>query len=787
MKKHTISFIFPLLTTILLVVIFDSNIGRVPAIGLSFNPYRGFLQNSVQQDITRTLPRNGHKFSVAFDSHHIPHIFANKSGDLSFAQGYVTATDRLWQMDFLSRVSAGRLAEILGPDFLEHDRLQRRMGIPYAARRSLAFIESNPSTKKLLDNYTAGVNARIAELQDQDVPVEYKLLGYKPEAWTNLKSVLILKYMAFMLSGYEEDFQMSNVFAILGEDTLKKLFPDYKLEMDENRSYTFTNLTEQTPFTKRCNSSFLEGNSFSNSKRFNPRLGSNSWAIAPSKSLSSKAILCNDPHLNLNFPSIWYELQLSWKGRFVYGYSIPGTPGIIIGYNDHIAWGTTNGAVDVKNWYKLTFNEEYTHYKVRNKWLEINKTIETIRIKGQKAINDTIKTTIYGPIVYDNSFIGTDNNNLAALSWTIFEPSNEFETFIELNRAKDYADFKKAIEHYKCPVQNFTYADCKGNIALHHQGTIFTSDGDFGKFILDGKNGKPTTLSVSSILPPIWNPEIGFVSSANNNPNQKENTNKYVDGYYSEQRHLRLQQLLSSKKRYSVLDMMHMQSDNKNQFMIMALPHLLKLTKSSSFYKKKIQQWNLSFDKKNPWPLFTEQWWNMIKYDTWDELYQYDFITRLPDDAVLLELIKTEPNNPFFDKISTPKKETASDLITATFNEVAKKFHRRKNRVWGDANVVNVNHLTNIPVLGKSFNASGHPDALNALSDNWGPSLRSIVVMSKNPIGYGITSGGASGNPFSYYYSDDFKKWKRNQYRRHLVFDSFEAAKKHSLYFWISK
>lgn len=789
MKKLSFGFLFPLLTLILLVFLLGQQVFQIPALGKFLNPFIGVVQNEKSQKTNLQLDFQNRDIEIVFGKRGVAHVFADKQEDLMFAQGYVTASDRLWQMDFLSDVSAGRLSEIFGAAYLTYDRMQRRVGMLQSARQSLIYIESNPETKLALDNYTQGVNCYIAGLDKSEIPFEYKLMDYHPEPWTNLKSVLVMKYMSSLLTGYEEDVSASHMLLALGEQDYKKLYPDYKLSLDNQDHLQLNLLTDSLPYHNYIDYSFLTNTPIINQSEFNPRLGSNSWAISSKKSKSGNAILCNDPHLNLSFPSIWYEIQLCSEDMNVYGVSIPGTPGVIIGFNEDISWGVTNGATDVRDWYKLEITEDYSRYKLDDHWQEMEMLVEEVKIKGQQSFIDTIYHTIHGPIVIDNAYNQTPEVKNYALKWTLHEPTNEFLAFLNLNKAKNYDQFVEAIQHYKCPVQNFTYADIHGEIALHHQGNIYKKWSGQGKFILDGsKSAHIPGEYLGNELPVVNNPDCGFVYSANNNLFESVDSS-FVNGYYSELRADKIRSYLSSKDQFEIQDMKIMQLDNTNRLAELALPILLQLmTAEKSDMIELFNRWDYTCSKESYTALLFEEWWELIEYYTWDELYRSPGFLRAPDDLVLLNLIKNKPDNKFFDISGTEHKESAKMIVIKAYKELQELYQNKETVAWGDTNKVNINHLSNLEALGiQNISTGGHPDALNAISSNWGPSWRMIVEMSSPPKAYGIYAGGQSGNPGAEQYDNFMKDWEMGNYYELEFFTSKKEAEQQEQYKWESK
>lgn len=797
MIKINSNCLFPLAALIILIYTLSNQLFDVPPLGKTLNPFIGIIQNDQEKflndpQLTENNLGLSDSVSVFFDQQKVPHIYAKKTEDLYFSQGYVTAMLRLWQMDFSSYVSAGRLSEIFnGDNYLQYDRNQRRIGMLEAAKQSLTFIEKDPETKKILSAYTRGVNAYINRLNYRTLPFEYKLFNYKPEQWSNLKSVLIMKLMANTLSGYENDLEMSRLMLILGEKKFNLLYPDF-----------YPNITPIVNYPKRkspsvfnkaklpdyLNFSFISSISSKPKTTFNPKLGSNSWVISGKKTKSGFPILASDPHLNLTLPCVWLQMQLSSPGLNAYGVSIPGTPSIIIGFNKNIAWGITNGADDVKDWYKLQVSKDYKTYKLDGNWVKLNSRIEEIRRKGQKPLLDTIYSSKLGPIVNDNSFSSQRDLIDYAMKWELATPSNEFLTFIHLSKATNYREYKDALKYFSSPIQNFTFAGNDGNIAVNHQGRMPIKSSSQGRFILDGSNS--SSLNTKYIpfdsLPQQINPKCNYLISANQHPTDS-NYRYYYSGFHSENRANQIDKMLSKENQFDIEKVKKMQLDNTNSFAVSALPILFKnMNKSELNGNEKniyhsLKKWNGSYDYNSENAKFFELWWSQIRDLTWDELRKFPFRLIHPDDHVLLNLIDTDPSNIYFDILSTSKKENTSDIIYESFVKASNEYLKLKSKEslkWGDLNRVSFLHLTRTPAFSKlNLPSAGHPEAINAISNSWGPSWRMIVQLGNTPVAYGIYPGGQSGNIGGKYYDNFINDWLHGKYYRLNFYASSDEAR----------
>ncbi|RBL90512.1 penicillin acylase family protein [Chitinophaga flava] len=806
MKHINIRTLLPSVLLAGLIFLLSSQLSVMPPLGKLLNPFGGLLQNESDQrlDRTFTLSHSGVAASVRvfFDKRKVPHIYAENDADLYFAQGYVTAAMRLWQMDFISYLSAGRLSEIFSNGFLDHDRNQRRIGMLEAAKASLNMIMQDTVTARALTAYTAGVNAYIRTLSYKDLPLEYKLLNYEPEPWSELKTALVMKYMGNTLSGYEEDYLMTHMRLAIGEEKFNLLFPDFN---KHSSPVTYSTAPGQAaPVSVAAapdylDSSFLLAGVAPPVNRHNPRLGSNSWAVSGKKTVSGAPLLCSDPHLNLSLPAVWLEMQLTTPHMNAYGVSIPGTPAVIIGFNENIAWGVANGCDDVKDWYKLKFSPDHQQYELDGKYLALEKRVEEIKRRGQAPFYDTVYYTVHGPVPYNSSFTGA-NAALAwhALKWELHRPSNEFLCFIMLNKATDYNTYREAISHYASPIQSFTFA-CKDNtIAVTHQGHMAVKWPEQGRFILDGS--KSAHLSTAYIpqdsLPHLLNPPCNYVIAANQHPTDS-NYPYYYNGYFRENRANRIRQLLEAGNGFDLQSMENMQLDNQNAFALEALPVLFTQIDSTRLpggvpnMLDSLGAWAGAYKLNDKNALLFELWWKNIKTFTWDEFSDVAFGKILPDDYLLLDLIRNDPGNIYFDKQHTVEKEKAGDIVQMAFLSAVETYNKRKSKEgvgWGEVNRVNVMYMGNLDAFSRrGIPGAGNPEVINALSDSWGPSWRMVVELGKRPRAFGIYAGGQSGDPGSRYFDNFVDDWSKGKFYPLTFFISEKEAREGTDNSWTLK
>ncbi|MBC7616451.1 MAG: penicillin acylase family protein [Pedobacter sp.] len=771
---------------ILLAYALNTKFGSTPPLLKFLNPFTGFWQNA-ESSMFSANPKIALKgaeaeIDIIFDDRMIPHVFAKNDHDVYYAQGYVTAMHRLWQMDFQTRFAAGRISEIVGEKAIEVDRYQRRMGMVYGAENSLAGMMANPKAKEMILAYTQGINDYIHSLSKANYPIEYKILDFKPEDWTPIKCALLLKQMSAVLAMGSDEFYMTNILKKFGPEITKNLFPDYPFKEDPiipvGTKWDFKPLTvPKVPkaFTEMMSSTIqttqkVEG------------IGSNNWAISGAKTASGFPILANDPHLDLTLPSIWYQIQLHAPGINAYGVSLPGAPGIIIGYNKNIAWGVTNVAADVLDFYQIKFKDNtHQQYWYNNAWKNTSKRLEEIKIRGTKTKIDTVYYTHQGPVVYLQKPDYSRSNNVpvgSALRWIAHDKSNELMTFYYLNRGKNYNDYRKALTFYTAPAQNFVFASNENDIAITPNGKFPLKWKSQGKFILDGSDPSNDWQGwiPAAQNPTVKNPPRNFVSSANQSSTDPSYP-YYINWEFSPyERGKRINDRLMVMNKANVDSMRNLQMDSYSLIAQNLLPYILPLVNQPQLNATQkeafniISKWNKFFEAKEVAGSIFDLWIKRLFYNIWNDEFNIKNIPmRYPSRDRTIELIQKEPNSTWYDNINTKNKENLTELVNESFKYTCDSLERKygsigKNWEWGNVKSTNVPHLAKIPGFGsKKLNIGGGKNTVNALAETNGPSWRMVIELGKMPKGYGVYPGGQSGNPGSRYYDDMLDTWAQGK------------------------
>ena len=788
---------FVSLLTLALIWALNRSWGSIPAFGPLLSPFVGFWQNAESinnKDEEITLNGTKAPVTVVFDELAIPHVFAQNDADAYFAQGYLTARDRLWQMEFQTHAAAGRVAEIVGDRALELDRYNRRLGMGFGAEKAVTEMMKDPRSSESINSYTAGINAYISQLKPAHYPLEYKLLGYAPELWQPIKCAYFLKYMSGVLALGADDLNMSNVLKKYGVAITNDLFPDYPVREDPiipvGTKWDFKPV--KPPVVPAAMVADMKATSVAmNWPEHDPAIGSNNWAVGPQKSASGYPILANDPHLTLSLPSIWYQMQLVTPTMNVYGATMPGSPGVIIGFNKQVAWGVTNVGADVLDFYQIRFKDasrrEYWH---DNRWKPVNRRIETIKVKGKPDVIDTVLYTHHGPIMYETGQKPFAKNVPVgyAARWIAHEASNDLLTYYLLDRAKNHEDYRKALSYYSAPAQNFVFADVAKDIAISPNGRFPLKWKDQGKFLLDGTNPAHDWHGwiPAAHNPHVKNPPRGFVSSANQSSTDPTYP-YYINWQFApSERGTRINQRLAAMNRATPDSLRALQNDNINLQAVNALPVFLPCVQEKNLSGEQakafgmIKKWRYNHDVSEIAPTIFTEWMRQYQEGVWkDDFPGNDTTTlRYPSFDRTLHLAEKEPGSAWFDNKTTPARETLTDVLTQSFRMAVDSLTRQHGPIgtawqWGTHKATRVAHLARLDALSAlNVQIGGGRSIVNATTERTGPSWRMVVALGPQPKAYGVYPGGQSGNPGSPHYLNMLETWRTGQLNELLFLQS---------------
>ncbi len=779
-----ILFGFVALMTLTLTLFLNGNISipnnPLPPFGKFLNPFGGIWSSDNRNEKgDQQLHFSGlkDKVEIIYDDRRVAHIFAQNLDDALFAQGYVEAQNRLFQMEFLAKAAAGELSTIFGNKTIEIDRANRRRGMKFAAENAVEGWQKFENFKTLT-KYMDGVNAYIESMEPKDYPFEFKLFDLKPTPWTPLKTALIFKQMSLTLAGRNDDIESTNLSHVLGTEDFNLLFPERESVenpvIPKEKPYMMDSIYGKTQDVSAYYDEPILKSFYENRDK---GVGSNSWGVAGSKTKSGKPIFCNDPHLSLGLPSIWFEIHIHTPEINAYGVSFPGFPGIMIGFNEYAAWGETNVGQDVEDVYAIKWtNPERTKYMLDGKETEIKNRIEKIEIKGSKTISDTVKYTHWGPIFKTS----TDGKCDLAMRWIAHDVPDiaEHNTFIDALSCKNYDDYKKATGKYISPAQNFGFASVSGDIALRVNGRFPAKHGQDGRFVEYGEKSSNGWIDYipREQNPQIINPERGYISSANQVSADKTYP-YYFTGKFERFRNRSVNGKLDSMQNITPEDMMKMQQDafSYKASDLMALVKInideTQLSPEEKANYKLLSDWDFIYKSSSETPTLFDLFFKKLVENTWDELIEIrkSMDIKLPESWRLIELIKTDSGNKYFDIVSTKNKEDAKAVILKSFKESVAEFEKRnkegQNNTWGGYKPLHIYHLTRLPALSEmDVQADGCPDAINATGYSFGPSWRMVISLEDKIKAYAVYPGGQSGNPTSKFYKNMIPAWTKGEY-----------------------
>ncbi|GJF32789.1 penicillin amidase [Kitasatospora sp. NE20-6] len=604
-------------------------------------------------DVTGTVRVAGMSkpVDVKRDANGIPQLYADTSEDLFRAQGYVQAQDRFWEMDVRRHITAGRLSEMFGSGQVETDAFLRTMGWRQVAQQEYDTVLA-PDTKKYLQAYTDGVNAWLSEHPGgAGASLEYALLGtvngdYEPEKWNPVDSVAWLKAMAWNLSGnLQEEIDRSLLAQNFPQDEIDQLYPEYPYERNGTivKGGTVANgrykpagdaagtaaATAQGRATTQALLKGIADNMAAMPQLLGPQgqgIGSNSWVVSGSHTTTGKPLLANDPHLGPGLPSVWYQMGLHCRtvgaacGYDTAGFTFAGTPGVVIGHNQHISWGFTNLGADVTDLYleKVTGPDTYLR---DGKEVKFETRKEVIKVAGGPDRTITVRTTANGPLISDQSSeqqnVGTyaPAGNAApdrasgygvALQWTALTPGTTMDAVFELDAAADWEGFRKAAADFAVPAQNLIYADTEGNIGYQAPGVIPVRAKGDGRYPAPGWDSaydwEPKPIAFAA-LPYAYNPEAGYIVTANQAVVDKSYpyslTTDWEYGTRAKEITDQIEGKLKNGGKISPDDMQAMQLDNTSVMAKTLVPLLLKVKISDPYVREAqdlLKDWNYHQD-----------------------------------------------------------------------------------------------------------------------------------------------------------------------------------------------
>lgn len=731
---------------------------------------------------------------VRRDERGIPYIEAADELDLYFAQGYVTASDRLWQMDLMRRTARGELSEIFGRATLEDDKRRRAYGFAQVAEASVARID--PRARAVMEAYVRGVNAYIDSLDAKSLPPEFQILGFRPRHWTLADSAAVGKNFSEALSTTWQIDIARSLFKDLPPEKAAALFPETSpLDLpvvgtdksDRKSAPPARTRTALPPATHAAELLAELASVREIEERTRARVGlyaedlaaSNNWVVSGKRTASGKPLLANDPHLSPSAPSIWHMVHLSAPGLRVAGVTAVGAPGVIIGHNDRIAWGVTNLGPDVQDLYREKFDPANPRrYMTPAGWRDAEVRREEIKVRKSfvgtetEVVTHEVTVTRHGPVVLQR---GGDS---FALRWTALLPTAaEFAGFYKLNRARNWKEFQEALGDYAGPTQNFVYADVEGHIGYYGAGQIpVRADGD-GSVPYDGSKdeGEWKGFIPFAELPHVFDPPSGIIVTANNRVVGTSYPHFLTHVWAPPSRARRIYEMLTAKQKLTAEDFRAVLGDAH--------------TITGHTFAREVARVarEAGLDAKD------EKWRETVKlFESWDGQLTPEaraprlavemavlFRQKILEGPVGAELAKEYRwSSMLFDRVVQerpaewlPKAhKTYAELFDAAHREtretLAKRYGPDETKwVWGVVQVNFPHPLAGVPLVGESFKIAPFPQKGGGgtfASPNVGAavSMRLIADASdwdKTQQGVAL---GESGDPRSPHWQDQLADWR---------------------------
>lgn len=706
---------------------------------------------------------------VVRDDSGIPQLYADTADDLMFAQGFVHAQDRFFEMDVRRHATAGRLAEMFGADAVESDSYVRTMGWRRVAEKELPLLA--PETRAALDAYAAGVNAYLADRSPGQISLEYALLNlqgldYLPELWSPIDSLAWLKAMAWDLRGnMGDEIDRALSLAAVGETRTDVLYPDY--DYSENRTIVDqgvvvddvfeqdatvggTRNPQRPPFGASAEALARVKAGLDRMPAWLGRgdgLGSNSWVVDGERSATGQPILANDPHLGIGLPGVWTQVGLHCNTVSqacpydVAGFSFSGVPGVIVGHNADIAWGFTNLGPDVTDLYVEQITGDTWRYDDRD--LPLNTRTETIEVAGGKDVEITVRSTRHGPIISDvNDLVadvadasplaraGTEGGAEYAISlqWTALQPSTTADAILSLNKAADWDDFQAAAADFAVPAQNLLYADREGHIGYQAPGLIpIRQSGNDGKVPSAGwlpENDWTGEFVPFEALPNVLDPEEGFIATANQAVIGPDYQYFLTDDWDRGYRAQRIRDLIVAPGELSINDAASFQLDDYNPLAPILTPYLLDRALPPGYFsegQRLLAEWDYTQPAEGP-NSAAAAYFNVV----WDQILERTFQDELPEEvwpaggsrwfAVMADLLRDSEAD-WWDDLSTKTvTEERDDILTASLLAARNELTARQSPIagewtWGALHRMDLRSATlgesGIGVVERLFNRGG--------------------------------------------------------------------------------
>lgn len=745
---------------------------------------------------------------VLRDKNGIANIYAENPEDLFFAQGYVHAQDRMWQMEFWRHIAQGRISEIIGEPGIENDKFIRTSGWNRITAANMAYYEKElPEAMNALTAYSAGVNAYLVENKD-DIAISQRILGlvgdpWEIEPWEPSDSIGWGVVMAWDLGGnWSEELQRAKLYDLIGQEATDELLPGYPYDMrpviaptsDFMTAIAGRNGTAAAPATDWSRiSTDLIGEPPAFALGTGPFLGSNNWVVSGEHTETGLPLLANDPHLGIQMPSIWYQVGLHAPGWNVTGFSFAGIPGVIIGHNDRIAWGVTNVGPDVQDLFIEKINPDNPNqYEYMGEWRDMNVIEEIIKVNGGEDIVLNVRETLHGPII--NDVLDEEQPDALAMRWTAAtDPSRILQSVLMINQAENFDDFREALHYWENPSQNFVYADLDGNIGYQMPGLVPIRGSGEGMVPVPGWTGEYdwTGYIPYDELPVMLNPERGYIVTANHAVVDEEYPYFINRDWASGDRGQRIVDMITStiaERPITADDFAAIHTDSRSFRAESYVPLLAGLSSDNADVRQALDLlsgWDYQERTDSVAASIFEIFYMRLAHNILADEVGEDNVSDAYSTIFFHQLAK-DPAAHWWDDTSTPTTETSADILLKSLDEAVawlkeNKGDDMKSWTWGSLHTAT---FASTP-LGESgigpieaivnrgpFPVDGGSDLVNANNWSWDepavvtshPSMRMIVDMSNFDASRWVIPTGQSGHPYNPNYDDQIELWLTGKY-----------------------
>ena len=746
----------------------------------------------------QTIKGLNEQVDIKYDNYGIPHIYAKSERDAYLALGWAQAQDRLFQMEMLRRVVYGQLSELLGESLIDIDKSMLTLGIGEMAENSAKeeFEKNSGAFQEAALAYLEGVNAFI---ENGNLPIEFKMMGFKPKPFTPKDFYAIIGFMSYgFSSGLREDPYLSEMADNLNNEYLKV----FKIDSASVRGKAGID-SIALPYLHQI---WMAQNHIDNQLPVGKWTGSNGWVLSGKKTKSGKPILANDTHIKYSQPSVWYESYMEYPGHKFYGYYLAGVPFAIEGHNSHLGWGLTIFPFDNMNLYAEEINpENKDQYYDGEQWVNFEKINYTIKVKDSHDITYEMRKSKHGPILNDAypKIKSRFNDHAIAMWWAATQVKvTTLEATYLMNNASDMNEFEKALNLVDIVGLNIMYADADGNIAWWATGKIpKLAAGINTHLILDGSNPANDVIGFYPFEknPKSVNPECGFIVTANNPPHAVDGV--IYPGYYAPGiRAKRIEDLLSKNDKWDIEALKSVQNDihsDRDLRITKLIMQNVVIDENTKPEVKKmagyLNDWNGDYDVNNVGAtVYTRLLYFVIQGAMQDEIGEENF-----EELVSTYLFRSsyerfvfDENSVWWNNILSDTLENRKDIFNIAFGKTAESFLSGDGKLMSDLRWGKVHQLIHIHPIGRKepfdkvfnvgpFEKSGSNEVIDKEGFDYnskgsyfiinGPALRTLVDFANPNQGQGIIPTGQSGNVFSPYYSDQAKMFVEGKYRRQIL------------------